>query len=123
MEKAPTLDRLREELRRAIAETSTRSVGRELIVSPAGLKKFLDYSDSTLYGKTLRKLIPWYERRITRQLTAPAAEDVAPAVNVLTREMAPGEARRFRQEVAGILREAFADRHGVEEAVAAARGE
>lgn len=86
MEKAPTLDQLREALRRAITEASTRAVARELIVSPAGLKKFLDNSDSTLYGKTLRKLIPWYE-------------------------------------VAGILKEAFADRYGVEEAVAAARGE
>jgi hypothetical protein len=101
MEKAPTLDQLRDELRRSIAETSTRAVARELAVSPAGLKKFLNNPDGTLYEKTLRKLIPWYERRITRQLTAPAAEDAAPAVNVLSREMAPGEARRFRQEVAG----------------------
>ena len=68
-------------------------------------------------------MIPWYDRRMTRQLAAPAAEDVAPAVTVLTREMAPGEARRFRAEVAGILEQVYADRQGVQEAVEAAREE
>jgi hypothetical protein len=91
MATGPTLDQLREELRRAMKETSARAVARELSVSSTGLTKFVDTADSTMYGKTLRKLIPWYERRITRQLTAPAAEDVGPAVRVLTRKMAPGE--------------------------------
>jgi hypothetical protein len=65
METAPTLDQLREELRRALEETSGREVAPELVVSPTGLKKFVENPHSTLYGKTLRKLIPWYERRMT----------------------------------------------------------
>jgi hypothetical protein len=123
MGKVPTLDQLREELRRAFEETSARSVAHELGVAPSGLVKFVESPGATIYGKTLRKVRPWYRRRVAKGLSAPAAEDVANAVNVLSREMSPGEAERFRREIAGMLKAAYADRHGVEEAVNAASGE
>ena len=87
MDMAPTLDQLREELRRAIEETSGREVARELSVSPTGLKKFTDNPHSSLYGKTLRKVIPWGRERprASRGHTTPAP----PGLRSLTRWTGP----------------------------------
>lgn len=120
MGKVPTLDQLREELRRAFAETSARAVAHELGVAPSGLVKFVESPRATIYAKTLKKVLPWYRRRVAAGLSAPAAADVASAVAVLSRDMGARGAEDFRRAIAGILAEAYADRHGVEEAVDAA---
>lgn len=74
MDKDLTLEQLRAEVQRAIRETSARSVARELVVSPTGLLKFAQNPRSTVYGKTFRKLVPWYHRRAAGSLVAPEAD-------------------------------------------------
>jgi hypothetical protein len=78
---------------------------------------------STLYAKSYRKLLPWYELRTAKGLTAPEAESVGPSVRILTRGMAPEEERRARAEIARWIRRAFAGKQGVDEAAKAALGE
>lgn len=86
MDKELTLEQLREEVQRAIRETSARAVARELVVSPTGLIKFADNPRSTVYGKTYKKLVSWYRhRRATRNAAAAESESgaVAAAVDVV----------------------------------------
>lgn len=70
MEKELTLEQLRAEVQRAIRETSARAVSRDLDVSVTGLLKFAQNPRSTVYGKTYRKLVPWYHRRAAGSLMA-----------------------------------------------------
>lgn len=76
-----TLEQLRTEVQRAIRETSARSVARELVVSVTGLLKFAENPHSTVYGKTYRKLVPWYHRRAARSLTASEPDKVEATVD------------------------------------------
>ncbi len=123
MEKPPTINQLRAEVQRAIQQTSAREVARALDTSPTAILKFARTPTATLYGKTYRKMLPWYERRLAGGLTAPAADDVRPAVSILTRGMTPAEERRVRKEIARMVERAFAGRQGVDEAVDAALAE
>ncbi|HEY0018300.1 MAG TPA: hypothetical protein VGC13_18485 [Longimicrobium sp.] len=120
------IEQLRAEVRQAIRDSSARAVARDLEMSPTGLLKFVGNPGSTLYGKTLKKLIGWRERRASRGLTAPDASLVAPAVGILTREierdLGKDEARRVRTEIADVLKAAYADREGVDAAANAALG-
>jgi hypothetical protein len=121
------IEQLRAEVRQAIRESSARAVARDLEMSPTGLLKFADNPGSTLYGKTLKKLVAWRVRRELRVLVAPDASLVAPAVRILTREierdLGSEAAAQVRKEIAGVLRAAYADHEGVDEAVAAVLGE
>jgi RimJ/RimL family protein N-acetyltransferase len=123
MEKPPTIDQLREEVRRAIRETGVRALARELKMSPTALTNFANTPGSTVYAKSYGKLLPWYELRASMGLTAPNADSVRPAVRILTRGMTPEEERRARAEIARWIRRAFAGRQGVDEAVDAALDE
>lgn len=80
MEKELTLEQLRAEVQRAIRETSARAVARELDVSVTGLLKFAENPRSTVYGKTYRKLVPWYDRRAARSLMPPEPDAADAAV-------------------------------------------
>lgn len=86
MEKELTLEQLRAEVQQAIRETSARAVARELVVSPTGLLKFADNPRSTVYGKTYKKLVGWYQRRAARSLTAPAPSAAEAAVDAAVGE-------------------------------------
>jgi DNA-binding MurR/RpiR family transcriptional regulator len=123
MEKPPTTDQLRTEVQRAIQQKSAREVARELDTSPTAILKFARTPGATLYAKTYRKMLPWYERRLAGGLTAPDADDVRPAVNILTRGMTAAEEKRVRKEIARMVARAFDGRQGVQEAVDAALGD
>jgi hypothetical protein len=101
MEKGLTLDQLREELRKAIRESSGRAVARELNVSPTGLLKFVETAGS---GKRVASScrgmsVGWPNAR----LEAPEAEAVGPSVAILARDMAPQGERRVRKEIARMV--------------------
>lgn len=81
-----TLEQLRAEVQRAIRETSARSVARELDVSVTGLLKFAENPRSTVYGKTYRKLVPWYHRRAARSFMAPEPDAAEAAVDAAVGE-------------------------------------
>lgn len=83
MDKEVTLAQLRAEVQRAIRETSARAVARELVVSVTGLLKFADNPASTVYGKTYKKLVPWYHRRAARSLMAPELDEAEAAVDAV----------------------------------------
>jgi hypothetical protein len=115
MERGPTLDRLRAEVQRAIRETSGRALARELGCSPTALLAFAKTPDATVYGKTYRKLVPWFERRIP--------DAVGPGVDIRNeREVGPDEVKRVRKEIARMLKRAFPDQQGVDQVVDASLG-
>lgn len=122
----PTIEELRREVRQAISESSAREVARALDMSSTGLGKFAHGENATLYAKTLEKMLPWYQARVARTMTAPDPEDVAAAMEILCRdahrELGPGKARRMREAIGAVLADVYRGRQGVEEAVAAAVG-
>jgi hypothetical protein len=122
----PTIEELRREVRQAISESSMREVARTLEMSPTGLGKFAYNENATVYAKTLKKMLAWYQARVARTMTAPDPEDVAAAMEILCRdahrELGPEKTRRMREAMAAVLADAYHGRQGVDEAVAAAVG-
>lgn len=55
----PTIDEIRNEVALAVENTSLRAVGRQLKMSPTGLRKFLD--GTAPYAPTRRRLRIWHD--------------------------------------------------------------
>lgn len=108
------LEHVREVVADAVEQGSLRGVAREVGMSPTGLKKFLAGTDP--YGPTLRKLVPWFQRRAHLARPAPEALVVASAVDVLLADFSDVEQVSIRAEMAGILGRAYAGMDGAEEA-------
>ena len=108
------LEHARDVVAEAVEQGSLRGIAREIGMSPTGLKKLLAGTDP--YGPTLRKLVPWYERRVLQTRPAPEAVIVASAVDLLLADFSDAEQVPLRTEIAGVLDRAYVGMEGAEEA-------
>jgi hypothetical protein len=113
------LEQVREEVAEAVEQGSLRGVAREIGMSPTGLKKYLGGTDP--YGPTLRKLVPWYEKRALRPRPAPEAQLVARSVDVLLADFSEVEQAPLRAELATMLDQAYTGMDGGAEAAGIVR--
>ena len=89
-----TVEQLRDEVRRAVEETSARAMGRVVKLSASGLYNFIN-GQGRLYAPSKRRLTAWYLERRARaaHIPAPSADEVSAAVTLLLRDVEPGAMR------------------------------
>jgi hypothetical protein len=87
-----------------VENTSLRNVARQLGMSPAGLRKFMD--GGAPYTPTLRRLRKWYPRYAGGGGNV-QAQEAAAALTLLLHEVAPGPRREIAAEILDSLAGAY----------------
>ena len=117
-----TVEQLRDEVRRAVEETSARAVGRVVKLSASGLYNFIN-GQGRLYAPSKRRLTAWYLERRARaaHIPAPSADEVSAAVTLLLRDVEQDgpTATAIREQIAACLDRVWATRPGGRDALAA----
>lgn len=106
--KTEEIEVLRRAAHQRVEDTSLRGTGREIGLSPTGLKKFL--LGTAPYSPTLRRLRTWYVRHAAELGDRSASltqEDAVAALKVLTNGFDAATGRVLAVQVTEALRSAY----------------
>lgn len=97
--------RMRQVVAEHVDNTSLRRVARQLGMSPAGLRQFLD--GAAPYTPTLRRLRRWYPRHAARAAGNVDPGDAAAALTLLLHELAPAPRGQVAARILETLARAY----------------
>lgn len=103
----PAIETMRDAVADRIRSTSLRSVAREIGMSAAGLKKFLD--GAAPYTPTVRRLRIWYVQHAAGRGGEVLAAEAAAALNLLLFDLAPEPRRTAAAVVLDAMAAGYAD--------------
>jgi hypothetical protein len=98
---AAMIGHIRERVGARVENTSLRNVAREIGMSPAGLKKFLQ--GTAPHSPTLRRLRNWYVQYVAASAGDVSEPDASAALAVLVHDLTPDARRRIAGEVLDTL--------------------
>jgi hypothetical protein len=99
------LDRLRDAVEGGVANSSLRSVAREVGMSPSGLQKFRDGAQP--YAATRLKLERWYVREAAQYGRGPGTGSALAALQILTHDFPSSQQKQVTGEILGVLEAAY----------------